>query len=150
MEGVNWVKLMLVRESGRPECRLRSPDEVHEFFKEYYKHHDREECIAILLDVKNQPLALHSVSIGSIDQAVCMPRDVFKAAILANAVSIIMVHNHPSGDPTPSKEDRLWSQRMAQAGEILGIPLLDVVIIGDDRHVSLRETGFLKTVSSSL
>jgi len=148
MEDVSWVKIMLVRESGRPECRLRSPEEVHEFFKEYYKHHDREECIAIMLDAKNQPLALHTVSIGSIDQAICIPRDVFKAAILANAVSVIMVHNHPSGDPTPSKEDGIWSQRMAQAGEILGIPVLDVVIIGDERHVSLREKGQIRPKNS--
>ncbi len=147
MESVSWVKIMLVRESGRPECRLRSAEEVHAFFKGYYKHHDKEECVAILLDAKNRPMALHSVSIGSIDQAVCIPRDVFKAAILANAVSIIMVHNHPSGDPTPSREDMVWSERIAKAGEILGIPLLDVVIIGDDRHVSLREKGILKAVS---
>jgi len=94
------------------------------------------------LDGKNQVLGFNVVSIGSLTAALVHAREVFKPAILGNAAAIILVHNHPSGDPEPSAEDQALTARLKQAGELLGIRVLDHVVIGDDgRHVSMAETG---------
>jgi len=99
---------------------------------------DREEMWALLLSTKNRVIGLAQVSVGTLDASLVHPREVFKTAILANAASVILVHNHPSGDPAPSPEDRQITERCAAAGKILGIPLLDHVIVGRDRIESLR------------
>lgn len=97
----------------------------------------------MLLDGKNRLAGFNVVSIGSLTASLVHPREVFKAAILANAAAMIVVHNHPSGDPTPSAEDIAITQRLRQAGELLGISLLDHVVIGDDRYVSFADEGIL-------
>jgi DNA repair protein RadC len=95
-----------------------------------------------MLDVKNQVIGIHTVSIGNLNSAIVSPREVFKAAILANAASIILGHNHPSGDTTPSPEDIQVTQVLFQAGKLLDIDVLDHVIIGEDgAFCSLRRDG---------
>lgn len=93
---------------------------------------DREQFWIILLDQKNHPIGTNCVSIGTINASLVHPREVFKPAILASAASIIIAHNHPSGDAEPSKEDMEVTRRLQDAGKILGIPILDHFIVGEN------------------
>jgi len=103
-----------------------------------------EEVLALHLDARHNLIGLHRVSQGTLDSAPVHPREVFKVALLANAASIILAHNHPSGDPTPSDEDVLLTRRLVAAGELLGVGVLDHIVIGQDgAFCSLRESGRL-------
>ncbi len=139
-------ELRVVRErragygSGR---QLSTSRAVYELFHERFAAADREEFLAVMLDGKNRALGFHVVSIGTLTASLVHPREVFKAAILANAAAMILVHNHPSGDPTPSAEDRAITERLREAGDLLGIRLLDHVVIGDARYMSIAEEGSL-------
>lgn len=96
----------------------------------------------MMLDVKNRVIGIHTVSIGNLNSAIVSPREVFKAAILANAASIIVGHNHPSGDVTPSPEDIQVTTTLQQAGKLLGIEVLDHIIVGEEgAHTSLKQMG---------
>jgi DNA repair protein RadC len=94
------------------------------------------------LDAKNKPLGFHVVSVGSLTSSVVHPREVYKIAILGNAAAIILLHNHPSGDPTPSGEDLSITTRLHQVGDVLGIRVLDHVVVGDGRYVSFVDDGY--------
>ena len=138
--GVRLVRSDYVRLDER--AKIRSPRDAVNVTGEILKSSDREQMVAILLDTKNGVNGLHVVSVGDLSSAVVHPREVFKAAILANAASLILAHNHPSGDPTPSPEDIAVTRRIAEAGELLGIELLDHVVVGHGgRFVSLKEKG---------
>jgi DNA repair protein RadC len=102
---------------------------------------DREQFVALHLDIKNRLISREIVSIGHLTAALVHPREVFKAAILANAAGIAFVHNHPSGDPEPSREDIDLTRRLVRAGELLGIPVLDHVVVATRGRVSLAERG---------
>lgn len=102
------------------------------------------EVFAILcLTTKYQVIAYHEVGRGTLDSVLVTPREVFKAALLANAAAIVATHNHASGDPTPSPDDLDVTRRLAAAGDVLGIPLLDHIIVGDGRYYSFKEVGCL-------
>jgi len=140
--GVKLVRVGALSVKERP--RMSRPGDVAAVLWNYLKDSDREHFAALLLDAKNQLIGLTTISVGDLSSALVHPREVFKAAILANAASVILAHNHPSGDPTPSPEDVAVSRRLHEAGEILGIALLDHVVIGDGaRFVSLKEKGYL-------
>ncbi|MBI4266469.1 MAG: DNA repair protein RadC [Acidobacteria bacterium] len=101
-----------------------------------------EVCVVLLLNTKHRVVSLHEVSRGTLDSCIVHPRDVFKAAIMANAAGVIVGHNHPSGDPEPSPDDVALCLRLRRAAEIIGIDLLDFVIIGEGgRYYSFKETG---------
>ena len=105
---------------------------------------DREHFVVLMLDQKNQVLGLHTVSMGSLTASIVHPRETFKAAILANAAAIICGHNHPSGDVQPSSEDRAITHRLAEAGKLLGINVLDHIIIGSaGKYFSFADEGLL-------
>ena len=106
---------------------------------------DREKFRILLLDTKHKVIGIHTVSIGSLTVSIVHPREVYKAAILANAAAIIGIHNHPSGNPDPSPEDHALTKRLAEAGNILGITLLDHVVIGQNTHYSFGDQGHLPT-----
>ena len=102
------------------------------------------EVFAILcLSTKHRVIAYHEVSRGTLDATLVHPREVFKAALLANAAAIIVTHNHPSGDPSPSPDDMALTRRLIDAGKLLGVDVLDHIVIGDGRYVSFRELGWL-------
>ena len=103
----------------------------------------KEYFILLNLDTKNKVVSRQVISIGSLNANIVHPREVFKAAILASAAHIIVLHNHPSGDPVPSREDIEITNRLREAGKILGIDLLDHVIIGAGRNYSLKEAGHI-------
>jgi DNA repair protein RadC len=97
----------------------------------------------ICLDTRHRVIAYHEVSRGTLDATIVHPREVFKAALLANAAAIVVAHNHPSGDPSPSRDDAELTTRLAAAGQLLGIELIDHIVIGDGRHCSFRESRLL-------
>lgn len=102
------------------------------------------EVFAILcLSTKHRVIAYHEVSRGTFDATLVHPREVFKAALLSNAASIILTHNHPSGDPTPSPDDHQLTRRLVDAGRLIGVDVLDHIIVGDGRYFSFREGGRL-------
>jgi DNA repair protein RadC len=113
--------------------------------RHYLADVDREHFVVVLLNRKNQVIGVNTVAVGSLTAAVVHPREVLKPAVLANAAAIILVHNHPSGDPSPSTEDQQLTTRLVQAGRILGITVLDHVIIGDgtERFYSFADAGRL-------
>jgi DNA repair protein RadC len=139
--------LRLVRTDTMPtqeRLTVSSPADASGLLSRYLKGADREHFVALFLDTKNQVTGIHTVSVGDLSSALVHPREVFKPAILANAASILVAHNHPSGDPAPSPEDVAITHRLCEAGELLGIALLDHVIIGEPgRWTSLKEKGFL-------
>lgn len=141
---VNIVSVKLVKESSMlyKQRRVRSPQDSYELFKEYLGEVDREHFVAMCLDTKNQPTNISTVHIGSLNASIVHPREVMKTAILSNSSSIICCHPHPSGDPTPSPEDIEVTERLTEAGKLIGIELLDHIIMGDDRFISLKEKGY--------
>ena len=132
------VKSMLVENK-----QISSPDDVFRIVNKYLDGADREHLVLLTLDTKNKITSINTVSIGSINTSIVHPREVFKTAILSNASSVILSHNHPSGDVTPSKEDVDITKKIKECGRILGIELLDHVIIGDDKYSSLKEKGIV-------
>lgn len=129
------------RERGPHAIAVRGPEDVARIFMEDMKHLDREHFKAALLNTKNQILRVETVSIGSLNASIVHPREILKPAIAASAASIILVHNHPTGDPTPSREDVEFTRRFAKCCELIGIQLLDHLVIGSDRYRSLKESG---------
>jgi len=143
---VDIVRVKMVREASLlyPQRRIRMARDVVELFLTFLQETDREQFFLLCLNTKNEPTALHTVSIGSLDASIVHPREVFKVAILSNAASVIVAHNHPSGDPTPSKEDIQVTRKLQEAGELLGITLLDHVIVGTEgAYTSLKERGLM-------
>ncbi len=132
------VKSMLVENK-----QISSPNDVFTIVNKYLDGTDREHLVLLTLDVKNKITSINTVSIGSINTSIVHPREVFKTAILSNASSVILTHNHPSGDVTPSREDIDITNRIKECGRILGIELLDHVIIGFDKYSSLKEKGII-------
>lgn len=122
---------------------VNSPTDVAHLVMEEMRYLDREHFRIITLTTKNHVLGISSISIGSLNSSLVHPRECFKEAIRRNSNAIILLHNHPSGDPTPSREDIEVTERLAEGGRILGIEVLDHVIIGDNRYISLKERGIL-------
>jgi len=122
---------------------LCSPTESADLLRSILQDEPAEVFGILCLTTKNRVIAYHEVSRGQLDATIVHPREVFKAALLANAASIIVAHNHPSGDPTPSTDDYQLTRRLISAGEILGIRVIDHIVIGDGTHVSLRESGLI-------
>lgn len=139
---VDIVSVKLVKESSLlyAERRISSPDAAVPLLRKFLEDVDREHFMIMCLNTKNEPTAIHTVSVGTLNSTHLHPREVYKAAILENSACIILAHNHPSGDPTPSKEDIEITGRLKDAGKIIGIEVLDHVIIGENgRFVSLKE-----------
>lgn len=122
---------------------IRGPEDVYHWLKDEVKLLDREHFVAVLLNIKNQVIAKEVVSIGTLNSSMVHPRELFKRAIRRSAASIILVHNHPSGDPTPSREDITITKRLMEAGEIIGVQILDHIIIGFEQFVSLKAKGLI-------
>lgn len=142
---VNIVHLKMVKEGSLlyKERRIKSLEDASVLLKQFLGEVDREYFIVLCLDTKNQPTAINVCHIGSLNASIVHPREVLKPAITSNAASIIVAHNHPSNDPTPSREDIEVTKRLAEAGKIIGVELLDHVIVCSDSFVSLKEKGYI-------
>lgn len=128
-------------QSAETRPAIHCPDDVVTLMMEEMRGLDREHFRALLLNTKNQVLYADRIAVGTLSQSSVHPRELFKNAIKRSAAAVILVHNHPSGDPTPSKEDLDVTKRLARAGEIIGINVLDHVVIGDNKFVSLKASG---------
>jgi DNA repair protein RadC len=126
-----------------PGVRLQSSADVHNHFRERFRGLKKEVFTLVMLDQRHRVIRTEPISEGSLTQSVVHPREVFKPAISESAAAVIFVHNHPSGDPTPSGQDRDLTTRLVKAGELLGISVLDHVVIGSERFVSFREMGWI-------
>lgn len=142
---INIVSIKMVKESSflYQTRTISSPKDAYEMIKEQLEGLDREQFIIACLNTKNEPTNISVVAVGTLNKAIVHPREVFKTAILSNAASIIAFHNHPSGETTPSQQDIQLTNRLYEAGELLGIKLLDHLIIGDGTFTSLKEKGYL-------
>jgi len=120
---------------------IRSPQDVANLMMEDLRYHTQEHFVCLYLNTKNQVIGKETIFIGSLNSSIVHPREVFKEAIRRSSASLICLHNHPSGDPTPSREDIEVTRRLLEAGKIIGIDLLDHLIIGDGRFYSLKEKG---------
>jgi len=130
--------------TGAPTA-LHNSENAYRYIRSGLENKDREVLVVILLDIKNVPIGVNLVSIGSLGRSIAQPREVYKAAILASAKSIVLAHNHPSGDPAPSEEDIKTTQQLKQAGDILGVSVLDHIIVGRDCYCSIADQGYLKS-----
>lgn len=122
---------------------FHTPDSIAKYYMQELRNLETEHVLLLNLGAKNQLCNKIVLSSGTVNASFCMPRDIFLAALKHHAVKIVLLHNHPSGDPTPSKGDIDNTKQIAEIGDFLGIPLIDHIIIGDNTYVSLREAGFL-------
>ena len=125
--------------------RISSPEDVVNYYNVQLKYQQKECLVIIILDSKNRILSDEIISVGTLNASIADPREIFVAAIKKNGASIILLHNHPSGDPMPSREDILTTERIAKAGNLLGIPLNDHIILGQNSYISLKAEGYLKS-----
>lgn len=129
---------------ARRRLSFTEPASIAEYYKEQLRHEEQEVMICMMLDTKNHLIGEEMISKGTVNGSMISPRELFLTALRFRAVHIIVVHNHPSGDATPSQADIDITCRIKQAGDLLGIYLLDHIIIGDFEYVSFREKGMLR------
>jgi DNA repair protein RadC len=128
---------------GTQGPRLSDPDSVAALVVPLIGTADREHCLAVLLDTKHRVLSTVTVSIGSLDHTFMSPREIMRDALLANAAACVLVHNHPSGDPEPSRDDERVTRRLVEAGRLVGVEILDHLVVGGGTWVSLARRGFV-------
>lgn len=123
------------------ELDFSNPSKIASYYMESHRHLEVEQLVVIFLDTKCKRICDKVMFSGTVNHSVISPREIFIEALKCGAVNIIMMHNHPSGDATPSREDIISTNRIKQAGKIIGISLLDHIILGDRKYTSLKETG---------
>lgn len=136
----------LVREASFPFCeriQVTVPADVAPMLQEYFRLKDREEFLTVLLDTANSVLGLAQISVGGLAASIVEPRQVFKVAILSNAAAVILSHNHPSGNVEPSREDLRITRQLVEAGKLMGVPVHDHIIVGQNAYTSLAERGLM-------
>ncbi|WP_442600447.1 JAB domain-containing protein [Neobacillus sp. D3-1R] len=145
MRRLNVISLKMVKEGHfcYKTNVVRSPIDVVSLAREYISDSDREIMALVCLNTKNKITGLHTISVGSLNSSIVHPRECFKLAIANNSASIIVFHNHPSNDCTPSREDIEVTKRLKEAGQILGVELLDHLIVGETNHYSMKEHGYV-------
>jgi len=145
MKHIPLVSLRIVRDGSVPygAASVQSSKAIFDLFRQLAEDLDREAVWLACLDTKNRLACLSQISLGSLSASIVHPREVIKLALLSNAAGMILVHNHPSGDPTPSAEDRAVTARIGEAAKLMGIRFLDHLIVGDGRFYSFCDQGEL-------
>ncbi len=133
----------IAREKLGAELYFHDPQTVAAYYMEEYRHEEQEKVLLLMLDNKGRLLGERVVFVGTVNASLVSPREIFLTALKFRAVSVILLHNHPSGDPTPSTEDLTLTGRVAECGAMLGITLTDHIIIGDQKAVSFRQENLL-------
>ena len=133
----------LAQASARNSVTFEVPSTIAEYYKEEMRHQKQEHMKLLMLDTKSKLIGEQNISKGTVNAALITPRELFIEALAYGAVYIILLHNHPSGDPTPSKSDILLTKRVKEAGELIGIQLLDHIIIGNNCYISLTESQMI-------
>lgn len=133
----------IAQETARKTFQLKNPATVADYYMERLRHCEREKVILIMMDNRNHLIAENTLSEGTINASLISPREIFLTVLRYGAVYIMLLHNHPGGDPTPGEQDILATQRIQKASELIEIPLLDHIIIGDKKYFSFREMDYL-------
>lgn len=137
------LSMRMAMTTAKKELRFLNPSSVANYYMEKLRHEKKERVMLLLLDSKEQLLGEELLSIGTVSSSPLSPREVFVAALKKEAVHIMLLHNHPSGDPRPSKQDIAITRKIKEAGELMDIPLIDHIILGDMCYVSLKEEALL-------
>ena len=144
----------LSRRIAKGERRRRlvftEPSSIADYYMEDLRHLEEEHILCVMLDTKARLIGEQEISCGTVNASLLSTRELFLAALKFRAVSIVLIHNHPSGDPSPSREDLMITEKVHMAGSLLDIRLLDHIIIGDRRYTSLRENGILDQIMSGM
>lgn len=146
---VKAVQLKCISELSKRIAKVKKgmtfslPSDIAEYYMEDMRHKEREELILIMMNSKNKFLHDVVLSRGTVNSSLVSPREIFVEALKYGTVSIALVHNHPSGDPAPSKEDILVTRRIKEVADLVGIPLIDHIIIGDNKYISMKVRGIL-------
>lgn len=133
----------LAENPSRDKWIVRSPKDVADYVMARLRYEHKENFMVMLLNTKNHVLATPTISVGSLSASIVHPREIFREAIHHAAASMILIHNHPSGDPSPSKEDIAVTEKLVSAGQLMDIAVLDHIIIGDNKYTSLKEKGII-------
>ncbi|QEK13627.1 JAB domain-containing protein [Crassaminicella thermophila] len=133
----------LAMSSAKAKININSPRDIVKIFMEEMRYYKKEYFKIMLLNTKNEIISIENISIGSLNSSLVHPREVFVRAIRKSAASLVLIHNHPSGNPKPSNEDIKITQRLIEAGKIIGIEILDHIIIGDGIYISLKEISMI-------
>ncbi len=128
----------------KKQISLQSPESIASYFMEKMRHERKEQLMLAMFDSKGMLLGERLLSVGTSNAALISAKDIYRAALQEQAVYIVILHNHPSGDPTPSREDMLLTERIRQAGELIGIELLDHIVMGDNCYISFSEQELLR------
>lgn len=137
------LSMRISRASAKAGMQVCNSHTVADYFMEQLRHRTTECVILVCLDAKGQILKESLLSNGSVNMSLISPREIFMEALKQRAVNVLLVHNHPSGDPTPSSSDKALTDNVREMGEKLDIPLLDHIIIGDNRYASFKELSYL-------
>ena len=132
----------LSKAEAQSGLNFSAPETIAQYYMEDMRHRKKEAMKLLLLNSKTKLIGESELSLGTVNTTLVSPREVFVEALRRNAVAVILLHNHPSGDPTPSKQDILITRRVTEAGRLIGVELLDHIIIGDNCFISLRDKGF--------
>lgn len=137
------LSMRMAKAKNEPLLRFDAPKTVAEYFMEELRHEEKEKVMLLCLDNKAQLIAQTVLSVGTVNASLISPREVFQYALKMQAVYIMVLHNHPSGDPRPSRQDMEITERLVKTGELMDILLLDHIIIGDNSYTSFKESGLL-------
>lgn len=143
LKAIAEISKRLSRATQKERINVNSPSTVASMYMEDLRHLKREHLIVVLLDTKHNVIEDYTLSIGTVNASLIHPREVFIYALRNEAVNIILLHNHPSGNPEPSPQDIAITDRIGEAGDLVGVTLLDHIIIGDGTYTSLKEQGYI-------
>lgn len=129
------------KEGSKERLVFDQPSAIAEYYMEDFRHCEQEQMMVLMLNTKGVFLGEEVISKGTVNASLVSPREIFLKALSYHAVSIVLIHNHPSGDPMPSEEDVFLTARIKKAGELIGIELLDHIVLGDRKYISFREQG---------
>ena len=148
IRGIGPVKAVQLKRIAvtqrKKQISLQSPESIASYFMEKMRHERKEQLMLAMFDSKGMLLGEQLLSVGTSNAALISAKDIYRAALQEQAVYIVILHNHPSGDPTPSREDMLLTERIRQAGELIGIELLDHIVMGDNCYISFSEQELLR------
>ena len=143
VKAIGELATRMAKQSVRAVQKFDSPDTLAEYYMESLRHYTIEVVLLVLLDNKGHLLGERVVSQGTVNASLLSPREIFIQALKFDASSIILIHNHPSGDPSPSKQDRVITRQIYESSKLMNIPLIDHIIIGDHTYSSFKELGLL-------
>ena len=143
VKAIGELARRMAKQSLRKRFKFDSPDKLAEYYMESMRHYTTECVLLVMLDNKGHMLGEHIVSKGTVNASLISPREIFILALKHDASSVILIHNHPSGDPAPSKADRQITRQVYECGKLMNIPLIDHIIIGDHTYSSFKELGFI-------